>query len=112
MTIVKNLNEDVPLTDNDLREMVQKNLQLSEEMHAMMKKMDHFIFWSRFTSFLKIFLIIVPLALSFIYLSPLLKNTLSQYQELLDMGQTVGGAATGVDLKTLSPELQKLIPKK
>lgn len=117
MTVTKNLNEGGSISDGDLRDMVQKNLQLSEEMHTMMKKMDHFIFWSKVAGFLKFLIIFLPLILSAIYLTPLLKNTLSQYQQLLNIGQTAEGIPAGVDLKkidikSLPPEIQKLIPKK
>ncbi|MBU4217244.1 hypothetical protein L6270_05460 [Candidatus Parcubacteria bacterium] len=117
MTVTQNLNEGGSLTDGDVREMVKKNLQLSEEMHVMMKKMNSFIFWSKVGGFLKFLIIFLPLILSAIYLTPLLKNALGQYQQLLNMGQPVDGAVTGVDLKkidikSLPPEIQKLIPKK
>jgi len=112
MTVTKNLNEGGSLTDGDVREMVQKNLQLSEEMHVMMKKMNSFIFWSRVGGFLKLLIIFLPLVLGYIYLTPLLKNALGQYQQILNMNEAVGGATKGVDIKSLPPEIQKLIPKK
>jgi len=120
MTVTKNLNDGTNLPDHDLRDLMMKNLQISKEMHHMMCSMKRFIFWSRVASMIKFLIIIVPIVLSIIYLSPMLKtfnpamlkNTFDQYQQLLNMGQQTGGTATGVDINSLPPEIQKLIPKK
>ncbi len=47
------------------------------------EKTRRYVFWGRIMSLIYLLLIVVPLILAFIYLPPLLKNTLAPYQEFL-----------------------------
>lgn len=108
MTITQNLNEadsSGQVAKTELRDMMEKNLKMTEEMHAMMKKMDKFIFWSKVSSLLKFVIIILPLILSYFLLSPMLKSAFTQYQDLL-------GETKNSNLNGLPAGLQNLIPKK
>ena len=77
--------EDEP-KNGKMEELLERNLELTEEIHKMTKKIDRFVFWQKITWTLNILIIVVPIVLGIIYLPPLLKNTLNQYQELLEDG--------------------------
>lgn len=69
--------------EDDLRKLLEKNLELSEEMHKMLKKISKYIFWQQVFNILKLLIIVVPIILGIIYLPPLLGDLISQYSEFL-----------------------------
>jgi len=81
--------------DEDIKSLLEKNLKMTEEIHAMVKSMKSYIFWQRIFSVLKLLLIIIPIVLALIYLPPFLEEIFAQYESLINLGQT--SAAVGVD---------------
>ncbi len=79
------IKDDEP-KNGKMEELLKRNLELTEEIHKMTKKIDRFVFWQKITWTLNILIIVVPIVLGIIYLPPLLKNTLGQYQKLLEDG--------------------------
>ena len=73
--------------DEEIKEVLKKNLELTQDTHRMVKKINKFIIWQQVIGVIKILLIIVPLVAGFIYLPGLLKNALEPYKELLEVGQ-------------------------
>ena len=73
--------------DEEIKEVLKKNLELTQDIHRMVKKINKFIIWQQVIGVIKILLIIVPLVAGFIYLPGLLKNALEPYKELLEVGQ-------------------------
>ncbi len=74
------------LRNNRIEELLEENLELTEEIHKMTKKIDRFVFWQKIFGTLQILIIVVPIVLGIIYLPPLLGNILNQYRELLEVG--------------------------
>jgi len=73
--------------DEEIKEVLKKNLELTQDTHRMVKKINKFIIWQQVIGVIKILLIIVPLVAGFIYLPGLLKNAFEPYKELLEVGQ-------------------------
>jgi len=73
--------------DEEIKEVLKKNLELTQDIHRMVKKINKFIIWQQVIGVIKILLIIVPLVAGFIYLPGLLKNAFEPYKELLEVGQ-------------------------
>lgn len=77
--------------NNRVEKLLKENLEMTEEIHKMTKKIDRFVFWQKIFGTLQILFIVVPIILGIVYLPPLLKNVLNQYQDLLEDGS--GGAS-------------------
>lgn len=80
--------------DEEIKKLVEKNLELTEEIHRMTKKINNFIAFQKVMSVVYFLLIIVPIVLSLIYLPPLLENVIGQYQDLL--GNPPAGSIEGL----------------
>ncbi|OGY49606.1 MAG: hypothetical protein A2663_02470 [Candidatus Buchananbacteria bacterium RIFCSPHIGHO2_01_FULL_46_12] len=72
-------------TNSEIKKLLEENLKLTREIHSMAKKIKGQLFWQRLFGGLKVLAVIVLLALSFIYLPPLLNNAIAPYQELLNI---------------------------
>jgi len=80
----------MPSQENELKQLIEKNLALTEEILKLTKSIKHFITFQKFMSFVYLLLIVVPVVLSIIYLPPLLSGVFKQYQELLGVGSPAG----------------------
>ena len=89
--------------DQELKKLVKKNLELNKEMYDMVKYIKRFIIFQQIFGAIKILLIVVPLVLGIIYLPPLIKDTLKQYQSLIG----VGGVESSLDPQENSLKLDK-----
>jgi len=89
--------------DSQLEELLKKNLELTQEIYEMTKKIKKYINLQRIFSIIYILIIVIPIVLSIIYLPPLLKGMFSPYMELL------GNEKNGVNINNFSlDELEKL----
>ena len=94
--------------DEEIKELLEKNLKLNEEILERLKKVHHFVMWQRVMGFVKILLIVVPIVLGIIYLPAILENALAPYKELLNMsGGTKAGEAVNQLPAGVSPDLIK-----
>ena len=75
--------EDKNSNNDDLRKLLELNLEKNEEILSISKDIKRYIKWQQIWSTLRFFLIFVPIILGFIYLPPLLKDLFVQYQDLL-----------------------------
>jgi len=82
--LVNSKTKSAESRDDKIEELLRKNLELTEEIHKMAKRIDRFVFWQKVLGTLQILIIVVPIILGVIYLPPLLENMLSQYQKLLE----------------------------
>ena len=94
-------NESSKTENNRIEELLERNLELTEEIHLMTKKITRFVFWQKVLGALNILIIVVPLILGVIYLPPLLKTVAGQYLKLIEES---GGASS---LESLPSELRK-----
>lgn len=92
--------------DDELKDLIKQNIKLSEDIHEIAVYVKKYIFWQKIFSFLKIFLIVIPLVLSIIYLPPLLGQVLDQYKTILDIGSTVNNIP---DIESMTPDLLKFL---
>ena len=79
-------SEQPAVEKSDLRKMLEKNLELTEQVLILTKRLDHFRKWQQALGVIKLLLIIVPLVLGIIYLPALLDKALAPYNELLNLG--------------------------
>lgn len=84
---IQNNNQNVD--NSELKELIEKNIKLSEEVLEISKKIKGFVFWQRIFGVLKILIIFIPLILGAIFLPPLLQDVFKSYQELLGLGDSV-----------------------
>ena len=91
--------------DEEIKKLLEKNLELTEEIYKKAKYMKRYVIFQQIFCILKILIIVVPIVLGIIYLPPLLKNVYSQYHELLNLGGKVD--TIDIDVKQLPPDLLK-----
>lgn len=72
------------VTNQELKELLEKNLETNQEILDRMKKVNSYIAWQNVWLVVKVFLIVVPIIISLVYLPPLLKDVFGSYQELLN----------------------------
>ena len=72
-----------------LEELLKKNIELSEEILKISKKVNNFVIWQKIFGFLKILIIVVPLVLGYYYLLPYFRELQGVYAELLGLSETV-----------------------
>ena len=70
-----------------VKKLLTENLKLNQEIYKMVKSIKSFLFWQRIFGIAKILIIVVPIIIGIIYLPPLLKQVMGQYQSLLGFGQ-------------------------
>lgn len=114
------------IKNEEVKDLLKKNLELTEEIYKMTKKIKHFITFQQVMSVIYIILIVAPIILGIVFLPPLLKNIFSQYQSLLGgegggnlieglLKQGVGGLdlknldLNNIDVNQLPPELRKMV---
>lgn len=89
--------------DDELKNLIKKNIKLSEDIHEIAVYVKKYIFWSKIFSIFKLFIIIIPLILSIIYLPPLLRQVLDQYEKISSSVDSIP------NIEKLSPDLLKFI---
>ncbi len=81
----------------DLRELIEKNLKWSQIIYEQNRKINNKLLWSAIANWLRMLLIVVPLILAILFLGPLFKDVISQYNDLLGGGQTSGAQQNSMD---------------
>jgi len=66
-----------------LERLMQKNIEMTEEILDVSRKTKKYIFWGNVSGWLKILLIIAPLIIAIVYLPPILKDAFKQIQTLI-----------------------------
>ena len=74
--------EDKNSNNDDLKKLLELNLEKNEEILLISKDIKRYIKWQQIWSTLRFLLIAVPIVLGFIYLPPLLKDIFAQYRDL------------------------------
>ena len=97
--------------DEEIKKILQQNLELTKEIYRMTKKIKNYITWQKIVSIIYLLLIVVPIVLSFIFLPPLLKGVFDQYKDLLGSGTSesgsiqdaIKGSAGNINLNNIDP---------
>lgn len=101
----KKLNENnlsIAEMREEMKELMNKNISLSEDVLALTKKINNFIVWQKVFGVVKIVIFIIPIILGFIYLPPLLKNVFASYEKVL-------GTADHANTKLLDFDIGKYL---
>lgn len=69
--------------DEEIKKLIKKNLELTQEIYEMVKSIKRYVIWQRIFTSLKILIILVPIILGIIYLPPIIKDAFKQYRELI-----------------------------
>ena len=92
--------------EEEIKNLLKENLKLNQEIYKMVKDIKSFVFWQRIWGVVKILIIVAPIIIGIIYLPPLFKQVLGQYQSLLgvdqsdlNLGNLLGGE--GLDVNSL-----------
>ncbi|MDD4271570.1 MAG: hypothetical protein PHF50_02085 [Patescibacteria group bacterium] len=72
--------------DEEIKKMLEKNLEYSQEIYKQTKYIKSYVFWAQIFGVLKILIIVVPIVIGIIYLPPLLKGVFDQYKDVLGSG--------------------------
>lgn len=91
--------------ENEIKKLLEKNLELNQDIFKMVKSIKSYILWARIFGVLKILIIVIPIILGLIYLPPLLKNVFNNYQGLLGLDKS---ALEGLLGGGLAPDKIKL----
>lgn len=68
------------INNDDLRKLLEKNIEISNELLEASKYIKGFIFWRKIISFVQVLIIAIPIILALIYVPPFLESLV----ELLD----------------------------
>ena len=72
----------------EIKELLEKNLEYTQEIHKWAKSIHSYIFWQRVWSTVKTLVLVILIVVALVYLPPLIKNAIAPYQQLL---QEMGG---------------------
>jgi hypothetical protein len=108
-----------------LKKLLEKNLEYSQEIYRLTKKIKNYITFQKVMSGFYFLIIVVPIILSLIFLPPLLKDLYNQYKNILGMpvdttNQINGTLKTGggtfnlnnIDINKLPPQVKALLNSK
>ena len=84
-----------------LRELMEKQIALSEKIFAQNKKIQRRLTWMAIGGYLRLALLLIPLILAAIYLPPLIESAVGEYGRLFGPDADGGGALIGEYLQLL-----------
>lgn len=79
----ENISNNNFAENNDLRKLLELNLQKNEEILKISREIKKYIKWQQIWSTLRFLLIVVPIVLGFIYLPPIVRDLFDNYRGLL-----------------------------
>ncbi|PJE76084.1 hypothetical protein COV04_00950 [Candidatus Uhrbacteria bacterium CG10_big_fil_rev_8_21_14_0_10_48_11] len=96
--------------DEDIRSLLEENLQLARETHAMMKKVRRYMAMRTAIGFIYLLLIVAPVIFAIIYLPPLLQTYWQQYQDVLSpLSQLHNQSSSAQNGSSTTPSMQDII---
>jgi len=115
------MNEEKQANEaGEIKKILEQNLKLTEEIHAMTKKIKSYLAFQRLVSLFYLFIIIAPIILGAIYLPPLLSGLFNQYKDALGfqggssstIQSLLNGGTGGLDLNSLDAnQIKSLLNK-
>ena len=69
----------------ELRKLIEAQSELLANIEKRLQKIQIHMRWATISSWLRILLILVPLVLGYIYLSPYINDLVAQYQEIMQI---------------------------
>ena len=95
---INNENLEVKEMREEMKELMNKNISLSEDVLVLTKKINNFVIWQRIFGVVKIVIFVIPLVLGFMYLPTLLENAFAPYKELLGTTDNVNSSILDLDI--------------
>lgn len=86
----------------ELRDLLQKNIDLSEQVLDYVKKNHAHLLFARILSYIKIAIILIPLIVGFIYLPEIVDALMRQYGEIINISNTLREINKDLFLKILN----------
>lgn len=74
------------IAPDDLAALLRANLEMTKEIHAMVRHINSYVAWQRVFGWLKFLLLLIPLIIGVIYLPPLLREYYQQLVQLIANG--------------------------
>jgi len=71
-----------PNSRAETTKLLRDNLACSQEILDKIKDIKKYIFWQQTWGVIRLLIILVPVVLGFIYLPPLIRNSIEQYRNL------------------------------
>lgn len=68
--------------NDEERELLARAVKISEDNHRILKKMERSVYWSRVWTVARLFLILAPIVLGYIYLRPFFERFNGIYSDL------------------------------
>jgi hypothetical protein len=81
--IIKSKTSDEAVYNNDIKSLIEKNLKWSQIIYEQNRKINSKLFWAAIAGWVRVALILIPIVLGILFLSPLLTKVVSQYSDLL-----------------------------
>lgn len=72
--------------NQELKDLLKENLKVSQEIRVMVSHINRYVAWQRIFGVIKIFIVLVPIIIGFIYLPPLLKDLFKQVLSIYNPG--------------------------
>jgi hypothetical protein len=87
--LAKVLSPEVEVDKNDgLKSLLEENLAMTKEIRAMVRHINVYVAWQRIFGWLKVFIILIPIVIGFIYLPPILSDAYQSFMKLVASGIT------------------------
>ncbi len=67
----------------DLASLLKANLEMTKDIQVMVQRINRYVAWQRLFSWLRILLILIPLIIGALYLPPLFRDIINQYNSLI-----------------------------
>lgn len=80
--------------EEDVKKLLEEQLALTRQTHEMVRKVQRYLAWQRAISVLYLVLILAPIVVALVYLPPVIRPLLDQYQLLLDGFSAANGGVT------------------
>lgn len=82
------------MIEEEIKQLLQKNLEYTKEMHKMLVKVRRYIVMQQVMNVLKIILIVVPLLFAIFFAVPYLRETIKTYQSMMnEFNKATGGGS-------------------
>jgi len=109
------IQENQPNESEQIKELLEKNLKLTQEIYTMTKKIKGHMAFQRIVSYFYLFIIIAPIVLGLIYLPPILNGLFDQYKDILGLQggpnstiqSLLNGETGNLDVNTIKSLLNK-----
>ncbi len=103
-------NEDS--SQKEITDLLKKNIALTEEILRLTKDNHKVLWWQSLFGYIKIFMIVIPLILGFIYLPPLYEKMIKFYEQIINLNNSASSfnPAT-INFDSLTPEFIKNMRK-